>query len=58
MSIKVNQDTCIGCQTCAMMCPETFEIKDDGKSEPISQEVTECAKNAEAACPVDAISID
>lgn len=58
MSIKVNQETCIGCQTCAMMCPDIFEIQDDGKAKAISQKVSECATNAKDSCPVEAISIE
>lgn len=57
MSIKVNHDTCIGCQTCATMCPDTFAMNDNGQADPISQEVTDCAKSAEEACPAQAISI-
>ncbi|MBL7057778.1 ferredoxin [Patescibacteria group bacterium] len=58
MSIKVNQEICIGCQTCALMCPEIFEIQDNGKAHAINQLVNECANNAKDNCPVNAISID
>ncbi len=58
MSIKINQETCIGCQTCAMMCPDIFEIQDNGKAKTISQNVTDCAQNAKDSCPVEAISIE
>lgn len=58
MPITVNKDTCIGCGTCASLCPKSFRINADGKSEVISQEEIECAKNAEQSCPVQAISIE
>ena len=58
MSIIVDQNKCIGCQTCAMMCPDTFVIQDNGLASAISQEITDCAKNAKDACPVGAISIE
>jgi len=55
--ITVNKDLCIGCGACASICPGTFEMGDDGKSSVISQENAECAGNAAASCPVQAISI-
>lgn len=57
MSISVNQDTCIGCGACASICPQTFALNADGKSEVISQDDVECAKNAAESCPVQAISL-
>lgn len=56
--IKVDQETCIGCGTCAALCPDTFKLNDNGKSEVISQTNLECAKNAAASCPVQAISVE
>ena len=58
MSISVNKDTCIGCGTCASLCPDSFKMGDDGKSEVISQEEGECVKNAVESCPVQAITIE
>ena len=57
MAISVNQETCIGCGACISLCPDVFKLNDGGKSEVISQENTECAKNAAASCPVQAISV-
>lgn len=56
--IKVDQNTCIGCGLCASMCPDVFAMNLDGKSEPIAQINEDCAKEAVAACPVTAISIE
>lgn len=56
--IKVDQNTCIGCGLCAGMCPDVFAMNEDGKSEPISQENVACAKEAAAACPVSAITVE
>lgn len=58
MSISVNKETCIGCGTCASLCPDSFKIGEDGKSEPISQEVNDCVKNAVTSCPVQAITAE
>jgi len=58
MSISVNKDICIGCGTCVSLCPGSFRLGEDGKSEPISQEESECVHNAIESCPVQAISIE
>ena len=55
--IKVDSDKCIGCGMCAGICPETFQMNADNKSEVINAEVTDCAKNAIKNCPVEAISL-
>ena len=56
--IKVDQEKCIGCGSCTSICPKSFELK-DGKAHPKSEEVDEitCEKQAEAACPVNAINV-
>lgn len=53
--VKVNQEKCIGCGLCAGLCPDTFQMNLDGKSEVIKDQVTDCVKQAAAGCPVDAI---
>jgi len=55
--VKVDKKKCIGCGLCAGLCPETFQMDLDGKSEVIKDEVTPCAKDAAEQCPVDAISV-
>jgi len=70
MSIKVNQELCIGCGACVSLCPDVFKINEAGKSEVISsasvplsgttadkQENVACAKDAVGSCPVQAISV-
>ncbi len=53
--VKVDQEKCIGCGMCAGLCPETFVMGASGKAEVIKPELTDCAKNAAANCPVEAI---
>ena len=49
---------CIGCGACAAVCPEVFEISDDGyavvKAE-VTPEVEQSAKDAMDGCPAGAI---
>ena len=57
--IELDKEKCIGCGTCAAVCPANFEIKEDGKASPIKAEVEKlgCNKEAEENCPVQAIKI-
>ena len=58
----VDKDMCIGCGLCAALCPEIFEMDDDGKAEASKNEIEdkliESAKEAEEQCPVNAITIE
>lgn len=56
--ISVNQEKCIGCGTCAAVCPAVFKLNEEiFKAEVIGPESTEaCAKDAADMCPVQAIS--
>ena len=60
MNATVNSN-CIGCGLCVSICPEVFEIGDDGLAQPI-QEVTETlektASQARESCPVNAIDLE
>jgi ferredoxin len=58
MAITVNKETCIGCGSCAALCPQTFQMNDEGKSSVTSQDDTDCAKNAAESCPVQAIKVE
>lgn len=59
---KVDKDTCIGCGLCPSICPEVFEMQDDGKAgtivDEVPSEVEDSAKEAEISCPVNAIEIE
>ncbi len=58
MAIKVNQKKCIGCGTCVSLCPQTFALNAQGKSEVISQDDIDCARQAAQSCPAQAISVN
>ena len=58
MTIKVDQEKCIGCGACQTICPQIFALNEQGKSEVISQQETDCVKEAEQACPAGAISVE
>ncbi|ASI98844.1 ferredoxin [Thermococcus celer] len=61
--VRVDQDVCIGDAICASLCPDVFEMNDEGKSTPIvdvieDEELYNCAKEAAEACPVSCIYIE
>ncbi|MBS4012838.1 MAG: ferredoxin [Bacteroidetes bacterium] len=57
--IKIDQACCIGCGSCVAICPEIFELKDDGKSHLKKEEIENpgCAQQAVEACPASCIAI-
>ena len=60
MNLKINQNKCLGCGMCAIICPNVFEIK-NGKSQIKKKADFEknkkCLDEASKNCPVEAISL-
>ena len=61
MEVKVNKEKCIGCGYCASVCPEVFELGDDGKSKVKEgvdfSKYKEQIKEAKESCPAGAIEV-
>ncbi|MBQ6820235.1 MAG: ferredoxin [Clostridium sp.] len=61
MKAHVDKDICIGCGLCPSICEDVFQMDDDGKAVAIEADVSKDhedeAKDAEASCPVSAISV-
>ena len=60
MNPKVDPDLCIGCGLCAEICPEVFEMGDDGIAHVVNADGCEsagCCQEAADSCPVNAISL-
>lgn len=57
--VKINKEKCIGCGYCTSVCPDVFELGDDGKSkikkDANLEENKDCIKEAKEGCPVGAI---
>ncbi|MCQ5377676.1 MAG: ferredoxin [Candidatus Methanomethylicia archaeon] len=52
---KIDRDLCIGCGTCASICPEMFELLPEGKSHVIKEEGPCDLQYVVESCPVSAI---
>ncbi|MFA5953156.1 MAG: ferredoxin [Candidatus Pacearchaeota archaeon] len=56
--VKVDKKKCIGCGTCPGICPDVFEMSEDGKAQvkKNADKKAKCIKKAIESCPVNAIS--
>ena len=63
MKVKVNQDACISCGACEAICPEVFnlndeglsEVKEDQKNKEIKKDLQDQVNDAISSCPTNAI---
>ena len=66
MKVSIDQTLCIACGSCVAICPEVFEMKEDGtvdvkeewKGKEIPAELQGKVKEAHDICPVTAIVIE
>ena len=61
MKVTVDKDLCIGCGACVSICPDVFDLNNEGfayvknEDREISEGITENTKEAVDSCPTDAI---
>jgi len=55
--IKIDREKCVGCGMCQGLCPEVFELREDGKAyiKKGADLEKKCVKEAIESCPVKAI---
>ena len=61
MKVWVDEDVCVGDQTCVEICPEVFEMRGDvavAKIEVVPEEYGQSCQEAADSCPVEAILIE
>ncbi|HOP94321.1 MAG: ferredoxin [Dictyoglomaceae bacterium] len=55
---KIDRELCIGCGVCSSLCPDVFEMDDEGKAvviEGSNCDSAGCCQDAADSCPVGAI---
>jgi ferredoxin len=60
MNPAINADECIGCGLCEQLCPDVFEMGDDGLAHVKSDAkcaAAGCCQEAADSCPTSAISL-
>ena len=61
MKATIDRSGCIGCGVCPSVCPEVFQMADDGLAEVIVDvipaDVEGTAEEARESCPVSVIDV-
>jgi ferredoxin len=61
MKVHVNAQVCAGFGVCLGLCPEVFELHDDGyaivRVSEVPQELEDAVREAVSQCPARAISL-
>ena len=58
-TISIDQDECLGCESCVEICPAAFEMNDDGKAVVLDESCQEaCVQEAAEACPAECIKVE
>ncbi len=60
MKVKVDEETCIGCEACVDTCPEVFELADDKavvKINEVPDNLIQSCREAAENCPVECITL-
>ena len=66
MKVSIDQTKCIACGSCVAICPEVFQMKEDGtvdvkeefKGKDVPKELEAKVKEAHDICPTTAIVIE
>ncbi|HMN14306.1 MAG TPA: ferredoxin [Bellilinea sp.] len=61
MKVRVDSDTCMGCGVCDSICPEVFQLGDEGYAvvllDPVPEQYQDLVQQAIDECPEEAIAI-
>ncbi len=62
MKATIDRSGCISCGLCEEVCPEIFQMAEDGIAEvhcdEVPKEAEDCAIEAQEVCPVSVIKVE
>ncbi|WP_029897584.1 ferredoxin [Desulfohalovibrio reitneri] len=58
MAIVIDEEECVGCESCVELCPDVFAMDDDGEKAVVlaADSDADCVEEAIDSCPSEAIS--
>lgn len=58
--LRIDEEECIGCESCVELCPAAFQMSPDGdKAIVINEDCTDdCVEESIDTCPVDCIAYE
>lgn len=57
-SVRIDEDECVGCESCVDLCPDVFEMDEDAQKAIVIESHggdEECIQEAIDTCPVECI---
>jgi ferredoxin len=63
MIVRIDQDLCTACASCAQICPEIFVLANDNirvriGEKPVPRQNEEACREAVEECPIEAIAVN
>ncbi len=62
MKVRVDSELCVATGSCESICPQIFELGDDGiavvKTQEVPPEAEDDCREAASLCPVEAIILE
>lgn len=58
-TVEIDEEECMGCESCVVVCPSVFEMDEDGEKAIVidgADANEECVEEAIASCPADCIT--
>lgn len=58
MAIVIDENECIGCETCVELCSDVFEMDEETEKAKVKdpESTADCVEEAIDSCPVEAIA--
>jgi len=60
-TVEINEDECVGCETCVELCPDIFGFNEDDEKAYVKLAEggdEDCIEEAMGSCPAECISYE